>query len=138
MANFTLDVRGFAAALDRASTAIVQEAQVAIERAAREASTQLTTTYPQRTGVLAGRVSARRGTARGSYDAGRIQGWSVFSRAPHAHLYEYGTGDRTDNTRRGARRGRMPARPLFGAILSDARRGLYTDVQRVLDQTRQV
>lgn len=60
----------------------------------------------------------------------------VESRAPHAWLYEYGSGDR--RTRSGANRGRMPARKLLGAVASDERRKLNADlVQAFEDVLRQ-
>lgn len=66
--------------------------------------------YARRTGTLQDRVVVEE-MARGDGGAAALR-WRVRSRAPHSHLYERGTLERFVAST-GARRGRMPARPVF-------------------------
>jgi hypothetical protein len=84
-----------------------------IRRAADETAAGLVASIASRTGTLAKRVTVVQ------VDALRAR---VESRAPHAWLHEYGSGDRY--TRSGAYRGRMPAAKAMGRVASTARRRL--------------
>lgn len=101
------------------------EAQAApiITRAAQQAAADIVSAIPSGgSGTLAGRVRvAQRDTLRAQ----------VESHAPHAWLYEYGSGRR--QTKAGANRGVMPASKLVGRVASETRRGMNTALVRVFD-----
>jgi hypothetical protein len=89
--------------------------------------TELKGTYARRTGTLADRVASE-GTD--SPLAVRVR-----SRAPHAHLYEYGTVRRfTKGT--GAGRGQMPAQPTFKPAAARWRRRMYDGIKQRLAALR--
>lgn len=101
---------------DEARDIVLNRAETA--RAAVDAA------YPERTGRL------KRGlTLKTEYSA---FGVSVLlrNRAPHAHLFEYGTQAR--HTSIGANRGSMPARPTFIPIVSRQRRAMYEELIELL------
>ena len=76
-----------------------------VDAAADGLAADLRAAYPKGTATLADRVVVERGKGE------RILA-KVRSKAPHAHLYEYGTVKRyTRET--GANRGTMPASPTF-------------------------
>jgi hypothetical protein len=52
------------------------------------------------------------------------------------HLYELGTVDRYDPTRKGAYRGRMPAKPTFIPIAQQERARVAEQLERDLSQLR--
>ena len=75
------------------------EAMAVAERMAADLRRQ----YPRVTGNLLRGIRVEHGR-RGSY---------VLSRAPHAHLYEWGTKGRKNYSRKGANRGRVEGRNVF-------------------------
>lgn len=61
--------------------------------------------------------------------------WKVRSKAPHAHLYEYGTVQRfTAST--GANRGTMPAKPTFVPAAVRARQRMQRELEGVVQRQR--
>jgi len=141
-----LDVTPFLASLERASDATKQACAASVAQFAQMAAGLIQSSYPaahprggkqHTTGQLKARVYTRSGHRNGSYSTHGME-WTVFSRSPIAWLYEHGSAERKDATRRGADRGRMPASHLFGGVMSSARRQLHVVVQDILNQDRQV
>jgi hypothetical protein len=95
-----------------------------ITRAAERARGDIVAAIPTGgSGTLAGRVTvAQRDTLRAQ----------VESRAPHAWLYEYGSGRRVN--RAGANRGVMPASKLVGRVASNERRRMNSALVRIFDE----
>lgn len=79
---------------------LAREAGVIVTAQAEYAKEQIQRAYPEKTGRLRNRVTVNRDADR--YGAAAI----VRSRAPHAHLHEYGTQPRRNA--KGANRGTMP------------------------------
>jgi hypothetical protein len=95
------------AALRALPEELAREASVIVTTQAEMAKDQIQRAYAQGpTGNLRGRVTVNQeGASNVRFGARAI----VRSRAPHAHLYEYGTKNR--RTSKGANRGAMPAAP---------------------------
>ena len=92
---------------------------------------ELRATYPKHTGTLAARVAAEPSRK------GDPLFWKVRSKAPHAHLYEYGTiGRFTKGT--GAYRGIMPepAQPVFVPAAIRVRERMIRAVKGALQSLR--
>jgi hypothetical protein len=102
------------------------EASHIIEAAGNRAVLDLKRGYPVVTGKLRDRVEV---TFTQSGVSSRAL---VRSRAPHAHLYEYGTEAR--HTALGANRGRMPPRHLFGATMARNRREMWNALRALLER----
>lgn len=61
--------------------------------------------------------------------------WLVRATAPHVFIYQEGTKERFDSTRKGARRGRSPRHGrIFEAIAAQTRGDMLAQAQRLLDQ----
>lgn len=61
--------------------------------------------------------------------------WKVRSKALHAHLYEYGTAQRSTNST-GANRGAMPAKPTFVPAAVRARQRMHRELEGVVQRQR--
>lgn len=112
-----------------------------LQRALRLLPSHLT---EQATGIVVGNVERAVGTLRAAYPLGptgnlrrrvlisKIEsgpygaGLMLKSAAPHARLFEYGTAAR--HTSLGWRRGKMPARPIFGRTAARARREMWREL----------
>lgn len=107
-ASLQLDgVAEMRAALEALPETLAREELGPIVRATADGLvSELKATYPKHDGVLADRVVVEDSRAGTGLRA------KVRSKAPHAHLYEYGTVRRF-TARTGANRGTMPARPVF-------------------------
>lgn len=94
-----------------------------VTRAATRAATRIAGAIPKGgSGTLAGRVRvAQRDTLRAQ----------VESRAPHAWIYEYGTGARRNKA--GANRGVIPAGKLVGRVASEERRVMNASLVQVFE-----
>lgn len=84
--------------------------------------------YPEHEGALRRGVVVER-------SAGSEAKVKVRSKAPHAHLYEYGTVQRF-LAGNGANRGTMPARPTFIPIAQRNRRRMVEQLMRIVKNTR--
>lgn len=107
-ASFSLDgVKELQAALHALPNKLAQEELGPIVLSSAEGlASELKSSYAKVTGTLANRVVVEKGRAANGL---RV---IVRSKAPHAHLYEYGTVSRFTNET-GAARGSMPAKPTF-------------------------
>lgn len=120
------------------------EADHRAEEAAQGAAVAIRTVYSQHwvTGTLARRVAVTR------HHRGKLlPGWSIASRAPHTHLFEYGTKDRAYITKPGKtpgsggkphRTGRMwkgaPPGPFFFPTVNRFRRQLEAQLVDMLER----
>lgn len=91
------------------------EARHIVEAAANGAAAQIQGAYAVDDGDLRDGVYVRPSEV-GTFGAGAI----VVSKAPHAHLYEFGSQVR--RTKAGANRGAMPPKPTFVPIVIRKRR----------------
>jgi hypothetical protein len=91
--SFLREFQALPEALRTEGLAIVQEETTG-------AAVEITQRYGRKTGTMARRV-------RVEFPNSKLLVGAVVSAAPHAHLYEFGTGNR--QTAKGANRGRMPA-----------------------------
>lgn len=141
--ELSVDVQPFVAALQRVDRVVVDECQHLVARAAAMAEARLIPKYPiGPTGRLRGSITVQQGTVRGGFSSGPVQPYTVRNRAPHAHLYERGTAERRNYSRRGAKRGWMfkrqygygagTGRPVFSATMSQVRREMWAQVGEVL------
>lgn len=107
-ASLSLDgVKEIREALERLPEQLTRDEFGPIVRASAEGlAGELKSSYARVTGTLADRVVVEPGRSGNGLMA------KVRSKAPHAHLYEYGTVRRRTNET-GANRGSMPARPIF-------------------------
>ena len=113
------------AALRAMPAELRESARPLVQQHAEQAAAALRQGYGEYRGILRSRV-------RVSADSSSQWGAStrVISAAPHALIYERGTAAR--RTRRGASRGVMPKRPIFGAVLSEARARLWGALRDLL------
>lgn len=117
--------------LGKLGEAAQREGAVVVQQAATSMASELQSAYPSHEGVLRGRVVVENRSA-GSGPALR---WKVRSKAPHAHLYEYGTVRRfTADT--GANRGTMPATPTFVPAAIRTRRRMVEGLKAVIRRQR--
>ena len=133
-----MDVTPLVQGLQAAGEDVKRACALAVAEHAERAASRIAGEYPVGpTGNLRARVYTRKGHARGSYSSD-VEGtaYTVFSRAPHAWIYNHGTDERFDNTRQNAKRGRMPANPVLPRVMSDVRRELYQAAQRIVDEDR--
>lgn len=87
---------------------------------------------PKGRGLIPRDRSLRFGLRMGPVDD---QGWFVVTSAPHAHLYEYGTGPRT--TAKGWKRGISPKRgPVFIKFAAEARADMIAAIEGHLRSVR--
>lgn len=107
---------------------LTDEASLIVGQHALEAQTQVVDAYPSRTGRL------KRGVTKDHYRGRFTTHWIVKSRAPHAHLFERGTGQR--QTARGANRGRMPPAPSGQAMVPIVIRRRRVMVEALKDLVR--
>jgi len=121
----------FRAALRRLPDELAQEAGVIVLAQAEMAKDQIQRAYPQGpSGNLRGRVTVNKESANIRYGARAV----VRSRAPHSHLYEYGSKTRrTDN---GANRGAMPEAPDQNKMVPIVQRRRRAMVAALIDMVR--
>jgi hypothetical protein len=106
-ARLELDgVRELQQALQEMSTTVREDTfGPIVDAAATDLAEDVKASYGKVTGTLADRVVVEKGRTDSLTR-------KVRSKAPHAHLYEYGTVSRTTRTTK-ANRGTMPAQPTF-------------------------
>jgi hypothetical protein len=114
------------AALRALPAELTGEASKIIEAAGNRAVLDLKRGYPVVTGNLRDGVEVT--FTQGGVSARAL----VRSRAPHAHLFEYGTEARHNAL--GANRGRMPPTHLFGRTMSNVRREMYEGLRALLER----
>jgi hypothetical protein len=116
-------------ALRHLPQALAQEAQTIVQAHAEAARRAVVAAYPVRTGRLKNGVTL-------TVQPSRFGGAAIVrSRAPHAHLFEYGTGQRRSRT--GANRGRMPPAPLAQQMVPKvvtARRQMYAALLALVER----
>jgi hypothetical protein len=128
-ARLTIDARAFAASLRQTiDDRLKPQAARIIADAARAQAQAMASAYPVGpTGNLREGVSSERTTPFRHI---------VRNRAPHAHLYEHGTGTR--RTRKGWHRGAMPAQHVWIPSAVRERTQMEDDLQALMDQTHEV
>jgi len=128
--------------LERMSTDVQEEAAGIVQATAQLMKADVERGYTKDEGDLQRGLVVEQMT-RGQYarDAGGTRNlhgtlrWKVRSKAPHAHLYEYGTAKRaTSGT--GANRGTMPAKPVFVPAAVRARQRMERELQGVVQRQR--
>jgi hypothetical protein len=102
------------------------EAGHIVQDAANGTATEIRQAYPQKDGDLVRGVEVEQ--------QGELR-WKVRSRAPHAHLYEYGTVQRSLNSN-GANRGTMPAQPTVIPIAQRRRRRMLDGLKSMLQRAK--
>jgi hypothetical protein len=100
------------------------EGMAIIREETEGAAVEIQQAYPKKTGTLARRV-------RTQYPSATILVGKVLSRAPHSHLYEFGTKRR--RTAKGANRGAMSEKAITVPI---ARRRRARMARRLVDLLR--
>lgn len=98
----------FKDALGLLTADLVDEANSIMTESAQSAYAEIVAAYPARSGALIAGLELR--AARGIL----LTGWTLVQKAPHGHLYEYGTRPRYN--RQHAFRGVMPGTPTFTPI----------------------
>lgn len=65
--------------------------------------------------------------------------WQVRATSPHVFIWQEGTRERFDATRKGARRGRSPAHGrIFEAIAAQTRQNMLMQAQAILDRNTEI
>ena len=118
--------------LSHLGESVERETAQVVQRAAEEMGAELQRRYPSYEGVLRRRVVVE---SRPSPAGGPVLRWKVRSKAPHAHLYEYGTVQRFSGAT-GANRGTMPATPTFVPAAVRARRRMIDGLQALVRRQR--
>lgn len=138
MADSVIDAREIWQALQRASLALRQEAADLVAQAARRLGERVRAAYPRGpTGRLRGQIVVSLAPRQSSDPV--LRTYRVRAFAPHVHIYEHGTRERVDPTRRNARRGRSPAHgPIFARLAADTRRSLIAAIGSVLARERRL
>jgi hypothetical protein len=115
-------------ALRQLPSRLTEKATTIVVRTVEEAETSLIQAYPlgpQRKRRQSGNL--RRGVLIVTQERNSVGQFGVAltlkSKAPHAWIYEHGTGAR--QTKRGFGRGAMPARPVFGRTMARKRRQMW-------------
>jgi hypothetical protein len=99
------------------------EAMDIVRETTEGAASEITHTYPSRTGNLRNRI-------RTLYPASAALVGVIRSMAPHSHLFEFGTKQRQNKA--GANRGRMPRADIFVPIVQKWRERMYTRLLTLL------
>lgn len=116
------------AALRKLPGDLTDEASEIVMRAADGAKAEVVGAYPEREGRLRRGVTVDR--SKGQFTHRAI----VRSRAPHAHLFEFGTKARRNKS--GANRGSMPKAPQSHAMLPIVIRRRRAMVDALIDLVR--
>lgn len=135
------DLEEFSRALQRASDDIKREVGALVPAAASEAKDLVQAAYPLGpTGNL--RRMVRVGTPRRFISTGAggfIPTKQVTAFAPHVWIWQEGTVERFDSTRKNARRGRSPKHgKVFEAIAAQTRAKMMNQAQSILDRPREI
>lgn len=106
-----------------------------IEAAPNALFARLQAEYPiGLTGTLRRRISITSGPSRDSIPNKRVR-----ATAPHIHMWQEGTVERFDATRRNARRGRMPVGGrVFERNAGDVRRQMLQKAEQELNRTHEL
>ena len=117
------------AALRQLPEELAGEANAIVRGHAEDAAQRIKRAYPEGpTGNLRGRVTTEQNSSKFGGSA------IVRSRAPHAHLHEFGTRDR--RTKKGAFRGAMPQAPEHERMIPIAIRVRRNMVRALVDLVR--
>lgn len=108
---------------------LTHEAAAIVQQQAELAKTEIQRAYP-----LGPTGNLQRMVTMSSEPSQFVARAIVRSRAPHAHLFEFGTGPRKTN--RGANRGRMPKAPANQALIPIAIRRRKAMVSALIDLVR--
>lgn len=134
-AEVQTDFASFASALERTVDDIKREVGTLIPVAAQSMVSQLWARYPRKTGRLEDSTRIRHLSGRDSLlPVARVIG------APHATIWQDGTVERFNYTRKNASRGRMPAAApgLFERTAVQTRAAMLQRAQAVLDRPREI
>lgn len=139
--QFIVDTDALAKAIDQLPAKLQADADKAVSDAARRTAAKIRATYRQArsdsdTFVVNGKKLTRKHLADAvttkttSKNVGSVSA-RVAVNAPHAHLYEYGTGVRV--TKSGANRGSAPPHPtLIPAAISE-RQQMVSDIVKIVE-----
>ncbi len=104
---------------------LAQKASLVVSATANQVGQEVQANYPTHTGAL------KRGV-RVTVDGSNVSTRGIVrSAAPHAHLFEYGTGRR--QTRTGANRGVMPQAPADERVGPRASRARHRMVEQLIE-----
>ena len=137
MAQIEFNAEAIGAALRQASAQVQQEVGALIQPTALRVKTRVQGAFPiGPTGNLHDRVSVSQPRLFMTTATGQnIPIWQVRATSPHVFIWEEGTRDRFDATRKGARRGRSPRHgKVFEAISAQEREQMLRQAQAILDR----
>jgi HK97 gp10 family phage protein len=119
--------------LARMGEAVQRESAGIVKSTADLMKAEVVRDYPVADGELRRRVVVEQGR-RGDGENSSLR-WKVRSKAPHAHLVEYGTVQRFTNDT-GANRGTMPAKPVFVPAAVRARARMVRELVGIVRKQR--
>jgi hypothetical protein len=135
------DLAEFSRALQHVSDDIKREVGALVPAAANRVKDRVQAAYPVGpTGNLRRMVRVGQPARFISNGAGDfIPTLQVKAFAPHVWIWQEGTVERFDSTRRNARRGRSPKHgKVFEAIAARTRAGMLNQAQAILDRPRKI
>jgi hypothetical protein len=141
MAQIEFNAEAIGAALRQASAQVQQEVGALIQPTALRVKTRVQGAFPiGPTGNLHDRVSVSQPRLFMTTATGQnIPTWQVKATSPHVFIWEEGTKERFDATRKGARRGRSPRHgKVFEAISAQERQQMLRQAQAILDRPAEI
>ncbi len=141
MAGTDFSVADLVKAMETASDDIKREVGGLVDLAAQGMVNRLQQRYPAGpTGNLRAMVFNTQPRAFATTSTGQtIPARRVRATAPHIHIWQEGTGQRFDATRKNANRGRMPAGgKVFEATAAEVRANMLRRAQELLNRNREL
>ncbi len=141
MAQIEFSTEAIGAALRQASAQVQQEIGALIQPTALRVKTRVQDRFPiGPTGNLHDRVSVSQPRLFMTTATGQnIPVWQVRATSPHVFIWEEGTRDRFDATRKNARRGRSPRHgKVFEAVAAQERQEMLRQSQSILDRKTEI
>lgn len=137
MADFS--VAELSKALETATDDFKRTVSGLIEAAPFTLKARLQAAYPMgKTGVLRSRIAISSGPPKAGTGA-PVSVRRVRASAPHIHMWQDGTRERFDSTRKNAGRGRMPAGgDVFQRHAGDVRRAMLNQAQQELNRNKEI
>src|SRR5678809_1647420 len=133
--EFTAESIG--ALLRKASVDVQERIGALMQPTAARAKARVQQAFPVgKTGNLHDRVSiSQQRTAEVMASGVPVASWQMKATSPHVFIWEEGTRERFDATRRGARRGRSPRHGrVFEAVSAQEREQMLRQAQTILDK----
>ncbi len=141
MAQIEFSTEAIGAALRQSSAQVQQEIGALIQPTALRVKTRVQDRFPiGPTGNLHDRVSVSQPRLFMTTATGQnIPVWQVRATSPHVFIWEEGTRDRFDATRKNARRGRSPRHgKVFEAVAAQERQEMLRQAQAILDRKTEI